>query len=156
MESEHVGENIRREGLYGIVQLTRCGVEVTACSSNLVLDVGNLRLQLQEVLICLQVGIGLYRYLQSCQCTRQRILSLDLVVDGGSVHGSGTSLGDTLQQLFLVLGITLYGGHQLRNQVVALLQLDIDVSEGILTIVTQFHEVVVDADARNHDDCNNY
>ena len=44
----------------------------------------------------------------------------------------------------------------MRNQIVALLQLHVDVGKRVLTIVPQFHEIVVDADAPYYEEHNHY
>jgi len=45
-----------------------------------------------------------------------------------------------------MLHISLYGIHQLGNEVKPLLQLDINVRKGILAVVPEFHEPVLQAD----------
>ena len=61
VESKEVGKDVRGECLDSVVELARCRVEVTTYGGQLVLNVGNLGLQLKEVLIGLQVGIGFQR-----------------------------------------------------------------------------------------------
>ena len=156
LESEHACEDVRREGLHGIVQFAGGGIEVAAGSGDLVLDVGDFFLQLEEVLVGLQLRIGLDGDLQSGEGTRQGVLGLDLVVDACGAHRGGTGLCHALQQFLLMLGIALHGGHELGNQVVALLQLHVDVGKGVLSVVTQFDEGVVNADASYNQDCNHY
>ena len=46
-----------------------------------------------------------------------------------------------------MLGIALHNSHQLSHKVVALFQLHIDVCKCVLTIVAQFHKVVVYANS---------
>ena len=51
-----------------------------------------------------------------------------------------------------MLCIALDGGYQLRNQVVALLELHVDVGKRVFAVVSQFHKVVVDADDAQYED----
>ena len=156
MEAEHTGKEHGRKLLHAGVELFRRAVEEAADCSQLVLDVGQLALQLQEVLVSLQVGISLHADLQTCQGTAQGILSLDLIIQGGCIHRSSTGCRHTLQHTLLVLGIPLDGIHQVRNKVVTLLQLNIDVGESVFTIVAQSHQIVIDTDNpknQQHGDC---
>ena len=145
MEAEHASKEDGRELLHAAVEFLRCAVEVATDGSKLVLDVCQLALQLQEVLVCLQVGIGFHADLQASQSTAQGILRLNLLVQSGCPHSSRTGCGDALQHAFFVFGVPLYGVNKIGNEVVTLLQLNIDVSEGILAIVAQSYQVVVDA-----------
>ena len=54
-------------------------------------------------------------------------------------------------------GITLHGCHQLGYEVVALLELHVDVGKSVLAVVAQLDEVVVDAgneQAEHNHNCN--
>ena len=59
VEAERPGEQHRRELLDGSVELADGAVEEAARGGELVLDVGKLGLQAEEVLVRLQVGVGL-------------------------------------------------------------------------------------------------
>ena len=50
-------------------------------------------------------------------------------------------------------GIALHRSNELRNQIVPLLELDIDISESILTVISQFNQTVVDGDSPQAEDC---
>ena len=158
MEAEHVCDEDCGELLDAIVQFLRCAVEEATNGCEFVLDVADLGLQLHEVLVGFQVGISLGNGLQVHHSVRQLLLGCNLVVDGRCVHSCGASLSHSLEHFLLVSGIALHGCYELRNQVVTLLQLNVDVGERILTIVTQTYQVVVDADNpknKQYDDCKN-
>ena len=153
-ETKHPGKEIGGEGLHGIVQFLGGGVEEAAGGSQLVLHISNLTLQLQEILVGLELGISLQRHLQTGEGTAQQVLGLDLVVDASSADGGGTCFGNLHHHLFVMDGIALDSGYQLGDEVVTLFELHIDVGKSILTVVTQFHQIVVDTycpDSKNHD-----
>ena len=144
METEHIGKQHSRETLNASVQFLRSTVEETAYGSQLILDVSQLALQLHEVLVSLQVGISLHAYLQASQSTAQRILSLNLIVQIRSTHSSCTSLSDTLQQTLLMLGIALNRIYKVRDKVVTLLQLNLDIGKRILAVVAKGNQIIID------------
>ena len=45
---------------------------------------------------------------------------------------------------------TFGGFHQVGNQIVATLQLHIDLCEGVFVAVAEFHQAVVEADHEDH------
>ena len=153
LKSKHAGQQVGREGLDGGVELARSGVEVAARGGELVLDIGNLLLQLHEVLVGLQIGIRLQGNAETGEGGAQNILSGNLVVDGTGSDGTVAGGDDTVQGLLLVRGIALHRSNELRNQIVPLLELDIDISESILTVISQFNQTVVDGDSPQAEDC---
>src|SRR6478735_3355 len=58
-EAQRAGEKHRREGLDAGIEARHRGVEGAACSRELILDIGQLALQLLEVRARLEVRIGL-------------------------------------------------------------------------------------------------
>ena len=63
-------------------------------------------------------------------------------------------IDDLAQHLLLLLGVALHGLDQIGNEVVALLQLHVDIGEGLVGVLPQRDEAVVDADHqhRQNDD----
>ena len=86
MMGRKFGEEVAWESLHGIVELTCGRVEEAANGSELVLDVGNLLLQLDEVLVSLQVWVSLKRNLETGECACHHVVSLHLVVYGLCSH----------------------------------------------------------------------
>ena len=122
-------------------------VEEAARGGELVLDVGELGLQLLEVRVGLEVRIGLRQRDQPAEragqhafsaaafcrrCPAPLIAALRAWITASSVP-------------LLVRGVALHGLDQVRDQVVALLQLHVDVGEGLVDALPQRDEAVVDA-----------
>ena len=86
------------------------------------------------------------------------IFSLYLIVDGAGVHGCSTCLGDGFEERLFVIGIALYGSNELGDEIVALLELHVDVGEGIFAVVAKAYEAVISADgpeSNKHDNDEN-
>lgn len=147
VETEHAGEDIAGEGLAGVVELLGGRVEETAGGSELVLDVGNLVLKLEEILVGLEIGICFEAHAKTGKRAGELILGSNLIIDAGGIHGSGTGTGDRLEKFLLVLGITLDSSNELGDEIMALLELHIDVGKSILTVVAETHKIVVKTDA---------
>ena len=71
---------------------------------------------------------------------------------GQSIHRRTARSGDRLQGIGFVLHVALGGLDQVRDQVVATLQLHVDLRERILVAVARGDETIVDADQPQTDD----
>ena len=150
LEAEHARHDVAREHLAGVVQFAGGGIEEAAGGGKLVLDVGQFVLQLQEVLVGLQFGVGFQRHAESGKSARQGLVGGKFLVDGGGVHGGGSG-GSHLFESFLFVGsIPLDGLHQLGHQVIALLELHIDIGKGVFAVVAEFHQAIVHGDESNN------
>ena len=142
LETEHAGHDVAGEHFASVVQFAGSGIEEPAGGRKLVLDVGKFCLQLQEVLVGLQLGVGFQRNAKPSQRTRKGLVRLDLFIYRGGIHGSGTGGSYLLESFFLMGGITLDGIYELRHQVKSLLELHIDIRKGILAVVAKFHQAI--------------
>ena len=111
-------------------------VEFAPFDGNPVFRPFELRLQIQEVLVGFQVGITLGDSHQPTE--RRRKLALRLIEtghSGGIVHVDPglrrfrTRFDYLFQRILFVGGVTLYGAHQIRNQVGATLILILNVAQ---------------------------
>ena len=145
-EAQGLGEQHGREGLACGIVLRRRVVEEAARRRDLVLQVGQLALQLLEVLVGLQVRIGLGQREELPQRALQRALGGGL--RGGPLGGycRVASLDDSLQRALLVCRIALNRLDQVGHQVVALLELHVDVGERLAAALAQRHQAVVGHD----------
>jgi hypothetical protein len=121
------------EGRDGGVVVEHGGVVVLARERDLVLGRGQLLLELEDVLVGLELGIVLDDGEQRAQRAGQRVLG------GGLLAGPwrrrrrrGAGVGDVGQDLLLEAHVALDGVHEVRDQVVAALELDLDLGEGLV------------------------
>ena len=102
---------------------------------------------------------------QAAERARQSGLGGTEALDGGGIGGIGggglrggqgdvAGLDDIFERAVLVLEVTLGDLDEVRDQVIAALELDIDLREGVLETVAEGDKPVVDADheqGQHHD-----
>src|SRR6185312_8800661 len=150
-ESEHAGKNRGRELLDSGVVFLHGVVEEAARGGELVFDVGQVRLQLLEVRVGLQVRIVFRQCEKLPQRSAEHVFRRDLLLDARRGDSHIARLDDRLQRPALVRGVSLYRLHQIGDQVVALLELHIDVGEGLVGPLPHGDQAVVDADGPYND-----
>ncbi len=154
-EAEGFGEQHGREGLdAGIVLADRAVVEAPR-RGDLAFDIGELLLQFEEVLVRLQVGIGLRNGDQAAERARQGLLGLGLLrrtLRGGD--RGRARLHHLVERALLMGRIALHRLDEIGNEVMALLHLHVDIGEGLLDALSQADEAVIghDAEAGDHDE----
>src|SRR5690606_17678929 len=113
--------------------------------------------QLQEVLVGLEVGIGLSESKKATERLRQDVLLRGLLCRRGSRgRGGGSRLGDSLKGLAFVFGVALDGLDQVGDEIVATLQLDVDLAPRLLHEVAQANQAVVLSNGPEDNDNQNY
>jgi len=153
-KSESAGEQRCREPLdAGIVFLHRV-VEEASRRRDLVLEIGELHLQLLEILVGLQVGIGLGQREDLTQRAGQCILGRALLRRALCRHRGVAGLDHRLERAALMGRVAFHGLDQVGDEIVALLELHIDVREGLVDPLPQRYQAVVDRDGEQHDDDN--
>src|SRR6185437_7391068 len=150
-EAEHAGEQHGREALDAAVVLAHRIVEEAARRRDLVLDIGELRLQLLEVRVRLQVRIALGQGEYLAQRAGELVLGGALRGRSlpGRRHRGVARLDDGFEGAAFVRRIAFHGLDQVRDQVVSLLELHVDVGERLIDALAHRDEAVV---ARDHDD----
>jgi len=172
--AEHPGEDDGREALLvGVVGGGRV-VERLAGERHLVFGGGELLAQLHHVLVGLEVRVGFHHREESPDGSRQRPLGAAQPLDGRGVGGVARrplqagarlvpGLDHGIERLALVGHVALRGLHQVGNQIVAPLELNLDLRERILVTVAKRDELVEDAhrggdeqqrDSTQNDQCN--
>src|SRR5688572_3990040 len=157
LEAEFVRDQVAGEVLAGVVVAQYGIVERLARERDLVLRRRQLFLELNHVLIRLQVGIGFREREQAPQRAAERRLGGRERLDGigiGRVGGGFPEAGlrrvagvdDGLESAALVAHVPFDGLDEVRNQVVAARQLDIDLRESVTHAVARVDEVVVNRD----------
>src|SRR6185295_11514081 len=156
-EAEHAGEHVVREGLaLGVVFHHRV-VEGLARERHLVLGAAELLLDREHVLVRLEVGIRLGEREQAAEHAGERALGLAearhrrrvsrlAAGDGRCSYRLISRLDHRFERLALVLQVALRRLHQVGDQVVAALELHVDLRERVLVPVAQRDQPVVDAD----------
>src|ERR1035437_10599740 len=157
-EAEHAGEQRRGHLLdAGVVFLNRVGEEAAA-GGDLVLEVGQLARQLLEVGVGLEVRIGLGQRDQLAERAAQ------LVFGGGDLsrslrgHRGVAGLRHVVERAALVRGVALHGLEQIRDQIVALLELHVDLGKGLADALAERHQPVIRAEREeneNNEDADN-
>ena len=126
-------------------------VEEAAAGGDLVLQIGELARQLLEIGIGLEVRIGLRQCDQLAERARELILGRgDL---SGALRGHGGVAGShhVVEGAAFVRGIALHGLDQVRNEIVPLLQLYVDIGEGLTDPLTEGDKAIVCAHRKQHE-----
>ena len=121
-------------------------VVVAPGGGQLVLDVGELLLEGEEVLGRPQLRIGLGNGDQPVERAAEVLVRLRCRGWARRLLGCGTRLRHRLERLALVGGVALHRLDQVRDEVVAPPELDVDVRPARLGLVPQPHEAVVRVD----------
>ena len=132
-------------------------VVVLAAEADLVLGRRQLLLELHDVLVRLQVGVVLDQREELAQGAGQEVLGLcGLAGVGGTgllgVDGGAASLDDLRQGLLLEVHVALHRIDEVRDQVVASLELDADLVPRLVDHVPQPDQAVVGEDQEQDDD----
>ncbi len=117
-----------------------------AREGNLVLGGREFFLQCEEVLIGLQVRVVLYHGENAAKGRCEHIFRLRLFADGARGNRVCARLRYILKQFLLVRGIPLDRVDQVRDEVIAALQLHVNLCPGLVHPVTQAYQPVKDAD----------
>src|ERR1039458_5580563 len=154
-ETEHAGE---QRGWHlldaGVVFLNRV-VEEAAAGGDLVLEIGQLARQLLEVGVGLEVRIGLGQRDQPAERAAQLVFGGRYLRRSLRRHRGVASLDHVVERAALVRGVALHGLDQIRDQIVALLELHVDVGEGLADALTERDQTVIRAEREkneNNDD----
>ena len=141
LSDEAVGKDLLRR-----VESRRDVVVELAREPDLVLRRAELLHQRADVLVRLEVRVVLRQSEQPRESLGQLILARGGVGDALSGHGAVSRLDDFLQSVLLELHLTLHRRDQIGDQVVAALQLDVDLFPGVRDLVLERDQVVVAPD----------
>lgn len=155
-ETEHAREDDRREGLDAVVVLHDRVVVALAHVADLVLGLGQLRLQVEEVGGRLEVGIGLAHSEERLEGAGEHVLGLSARFGRRGDHGGGACLRNRLERTALVRCVALDGLDEVGDEVEPALQLHVDLRPRIVDAIAHAHEVVVHADEGNGENNDDY
>jgi hypothetical protein len=139
-------EAIRLDLLDSGVEITHHRIVIAPGRLDAVFEILQLGLKLQEVLVGLEVRIGFGHSEKAFEAVAKQVFGLGRFSRAGSLHAGAARGGQLLQQGSLVRGVALHGFHQIRYEIIALFQLDIDVGPGGLRGVSEPDQPVVDGD----------
>ena len=146
VEAERLRDQHGREALLDRVVAVDGLVVVAAGGGELVLDVGELLLEREEVLRRPQLRIGLGDGDQPVQRAAELLVRLRRRGRARRLLGCRTGLRHLLEGLALVRGVALHRLDQVRDEVVPPPELDVDVRPARLGLVPQPDEAVVRVD----------
>ena len=115
-----------------------------AREADAVLGRGQLFLQGQEVLVRLQVGIGFGDGEQRLARAGELVLGRGVLADGLGAHRLVAGLDDAFERLLLVGGVALDRLDEVGDQVVAALELHVDLRPGVLRLDRAADQAVVE------------
>src|SRR5882757_472517 len=141
----------------GVVLLNRV-VEEAAARRDLVLEVGQLARQLLEVGVGLQIRIGLRQRDQPAKRAAQLAFGGRDLCRSLRRYSRVAGLYHLIERAALMRGVALHGLDQIRDQVVALFELHVDVSKGLADALTERHQPVIRAEREeneNNEDADN-
>ena len=116
-----------------------------ATEADLVLRGGELLLQLNHILVRLQRGVCLYVGEEGAQRAAEHVLGLRLcggVASGAGTHGGGARGGNALKDALLKSHLPLHRLNEVRDQVIAALQLHLDLTERFVHAISTAHQSV--------------
>jgi len=146
----------QREDLLARVEAGDHVVVELAGEADPVLGADHFLLEGEDVLVRLEVGVALHHRDQAAHRLAELALGLPGLGGARRRHGPGARLAHPLEDLALVLHVALDGAHQVGDQVVAPLELHVDLRPRVPDLVPQPHQAVVepggDRDNRDHDD----
>src|SRR5216684_1259633 len=127
LESEHSGKDVRGELLNLSVQVADDGVVVAARILDRVLDLCKRILQRGEALDGAELRIRLGEGEEALQRAGEHVLCLGLVGWAGSGHGTVAGVDDRFEGTFFMSGVALHGFDEIRDEVIAALELNVNV-----------------------------
>ncbi len=109
------------------------------------------RLELLEVGIGLQVGVGLGERKELAQAGGELSFRGSLGGGAGCGYGGIAQPDDVLQRCLLVGGVAFHGLDQIGHEIVTLFQLDVDIGECLTGALAQADEAIVGGDQPDHE-----
>jgi hypothetical protein len=119
---------------------------------DLVLEIGQFAGQLLEVGIGLEVRIGLRQRDQPAERAAQLVFGSRDLPRSLRRHRAVAGLDDVVERPPLVAGVALHGLDQVRDQIVALFELHVDIGEGLADPLTERDQTVIRTEREQNED----
>src|SRR5712692_3148524 len=145
LEAEHPGDDVRRELSDLRVEVADGSVVVAPRVLDGVFDLGQCVLELREAFHRAKLRVSLSQGKQLPQRAGEHTLRLALGRGALGTHGAVARVDNRIERALFVRGVALDGFHDVGNQVVASLELHVNVGPGIVALHLQAHQAVVNA-----------
>lgn len=145
-EIEQTRDDIAREHIDLVVERQHIAIIEAAGGLDLVFRVGEFALQLKEILVGLEIRVGLRDCEQAFQRIREHVFGLRLVRSGTRLHSSSTGRGHFFKHAGFVRSIAFDRIDEIRNQIIAALELHVDIAPGFADAVAESDETVEEHD----------
>src|SRR2546422_791707 len=155
LEVEHPGEDVRGELRDFGVEVAHDGVVIAPRVLECVFDLGERALELREAFHGAKLRVSLGQGKQVLERAGEHAFGLALGSRALRGHGAVARVDDSLERALLVSGVALDRFHHVGDQVVAALELHINVGPGVIALHLETHQAVVHADGKqqhNRDD----
>ncbi len=119
-----------------------------------IFDLAQRILQGREALDGAELRVGFGEREQAFQRAGQHVFGLGLVGRAGGAHGAIAGVDDGFKSAFLVAGVALDGLDEVGDEVVAPLELDVDVSPGVVRGDLETNQAVIHPDQDENDQDN--
>ncbi len=144
LECEHAGDDVGGELLDLGVQVADHGVVIPPRVLEGILDLIEIRLELREVLNRAQLRIGLGKREERFKRLGEQPFSLGISCWTLDRHGARAGVDHVFKGLALMARVAFDCLHQIGDQVVASLELNVDVRPRIVGLSLEAHEGVID------------
>src|SRR5208337_3307570 len=159
LETQHSRDDVCRELQDLGVEVANDGVVVAPRVLDGILNLGKRILERGEALDGAELRVGLGESEKAFQRTGQHVFRRGLIGGAGGGHGAVARVSDGFKSALFVGGVTLHGFDEIGDEIVAALELHIDVRPGIVATYLQPDQAVVHRDAEdqqeNEDSQNN-
>jgi len=155
LESECAADDVGRELLNRILEVLHYRIVETARRLDFVLGIGEFALEFDEIRIRFQVGITFGNREERLERAREHIFRFRVLRDGLRTHRFGARLGHLLQCARFMGSVAFYRLDKIRNEVVAPLELYINIGPCFLAAVREPDEIIVSPHEPHRDDCDN-
>src|SRR5262245_7618894 len=151
LEAKHARENIRGELLNFGVQVTDDSVVVAAGILNRIFDLRERILEGRKAFNGAKLGIRLGQREETLERAGEHVFRLRFVDRAGCRHCAIASVNDRFERSFFVPSIALDRFDEVGDQVVAALELHVDVGPGVVHLNFQAYQAVVQPDQNEND-----
>src|SRR2546428_2064017 len=152
LEVEHPGEDVRGELRDFGVEVAHDGVVIAPRVLECVFDLGERALQLREAFHGAKLRGSLGQGKQVLERAGEHAFGLALGSRALRGHGAVARVDDSLESALLVSGVALDRFHHVGDQVVAALELHINVGPGVIALHLKTNQAVVRADGKQQHD----
>ena len=145
-KAEHIADQIRRKHLELGVEIADNAVIEASRGLEMVFEFGELPLKFEEVLVRFEIWIRLREREEALQSLTQHVFRGRMVSDGLRAHRHVARLDDFLECAGFMRRISFDRFNEIRDEISASFELDVNVRPGFVRFVFQAHEAVVRRD----------